>query len=286
MKDRLVNELRTKILHGELKPHQRVTEQDLVEEYGVSRSVVREAMVVLELQGLLSSTPYVGTTVASISRREVEGLLLPLRIQIEQFALREGIPSFDSDTFDAFADVLRRMEKAVYDKDIQAFNEVDWEFHELIVVSSQSDTARLTWDAIHPRIVMHFAIQTGRSGALPQFLADHRQLVEVFRTGDVEACVDAIACHIHDTNAPFLGLLEDSDSTPPPRPSLQRPHIAVNRPHLYQATPKPSIKGDTPCPCPPRPNRPRRSTSVPNHAPTSSWSSVPCSSSASLSPPC
>jgi DNA-binding GntR family transcriptional regulator len=58
---------------------------------------------------------------------------------------------------------------------------------------------------------MHFAIQTGRSGALPQFLADHRQLVEVFRTGDVEACVDAIACHIHDTNAPFLGLLEDSD---------------------------------------------------------------------------
>ncbi|MBK7820354.1 MAG: GntR family transcriptional regulator [Tessaracoccus sp.] len=212
MKDRLVNELRTKILHGEMKPHQRVTEQEIVEEYGVSRSVVREAMVVLELQGLLSSTPYVGTTVASISRREVEGLLLPLRIQIEQFALREGIPSFDADTFDAFADVLRRMERAVYDKDIQAFNEVDWEFHELIVVSSQSDTARLTWDAIHPRIVMHFAIQTGRSGALPQFLADHRQLVEVFRTGDVEASVNAIACHIHDTNAPFLELLEDSDS--------------------------------------------------------------------------
>lgn len=213
MKDRLVSELRTKILHGELKPHQRVTEQEVVEEYGVSRSVVREAMVVLELQGLLASTPYVGTTVASISRREVEGLLLPLRIQIEQFALREGMPSFDADTFDAFAEVLRRMERAVHDKDIHAFNEVDWEFHELIVASSQSDTARLTWDAIHPRIVMHFAIQTGRSGALPQFLEDHRQLVEVFKTGDVVASTEAIACHIHDTNAPFLGLLEDSDRT-------------------------------------------------------------------------
>ncbi|MDJ0358152.1 winged helix-turn-helix domain-containing protein, partial [Paenarthrobacter sp. PH39-S1] len=65
LKDRLATELRRKILAGDLPSHSRVTEQDLADEYGVSRAVVRETMLVLELQGLIVSTPYKGSEVAS-----------------------------------------------------------------------------------------------------------------------------------------------------------------------------------------------------------------------------
>lgn len=207
MKNRLATELRYKILAGDLPPHARVVEQELADEYGVSRAVVRETMLVLELQGLIISTPYKGSEVASISRREVEGLLLPLRIHVEQFALEEGLASFDADTFEDFGHVLAEMERAIYNKDSTAFNEADMRFHAIIVDGCPTDSARSIWDSINPRIRMHFAMQTGRTGALSEFLEDHKRLVDVFRTGDVTASREAIAAHIIDTNAPHLGVL-------------------------------------------------------------------------------
>lgn len=212
LKDRLVAELRGKILSGELRPRARITEQGLCDEYGVSRSVVREAMLVLELQGLLVSTPYTGSEVASISRSEVEELLLPLRVQTEQFALRQGFQHLDSEYFQRFETVLKAMERAVYDRDVVAFNESDFQFHALIVESADSDIVRNVWDVIHQPIRMHFALQTGRTGALVGFLDDHRQLLDVFRSGDLEASVTAIKDHIIETNRPFLDVLDQPET--------------------------------------------------------------------------
>lgn len=207
MKDRLVQELRKKILTGKLEPKSRVVEQEICETYGVSRTVVREALAVLELQGLLVATPYTGTVVASISRREVEGLLLPLRVQTEQFALGEAFDALDSDYFDEAENLVRLMDRAVLDRDIDAFNEADIAFHGLIVDAAQSDTVRSVWDAIDPRIRMHFALQTGRSGALPTFVEDHRELLRVFRTGNKEESLKALGRHIIETNKPYLDYL-------------------------------------------------------------------------------
>ena len=210
LKDRLATELRRKILSGALPPHFRITEQDLADEYGVSRAVVRETMLVLELQGLIVSTPYKGSEVASISRVEVAGLLIPIRIQIEQFALAQSVADFDAEIFREFERVLADMEEAISEQDTEAFNDADMRFHAIIVDTSPTDSARSIWDSIHSRIRMHFAMQTGRTGALAQFVEDHRSLVDVFRTRDVAASMSAIATHITETNAPYLRLLEET----------------------------------------------------------------------------
>lgn len=208
MKDRLVAAVRGKVLTGELAQRTRLTEQDLSEEYGVSRSVVREAMLVLEHDGLIVSTPYKGSEVASISREEVNDLLIPLRIQIEQFALRSGFKNWKATHFDKLAKALEDMEQGVRNKDVIAFNDADICFHALIVEGAHSDAASSVWNVIDQRTRMHFAFQTGRSGPLKQFLVDHHSLLEIFRSGDLDASLAAIAFHIRDTNVPFLGLLE------------------------------------------------------------------------------
>jgi DNA-binding GntR family transcriptional regulator len=214
MKDQLVSAVRGKILSGELAPRARVTEQDLSEEYGVSRSVVREAMLVLEHHGLIVSTPYKGSEVASISREEVNDLLIPLRIQIEQFALRLGLERWDATHFGRLEKALHDMEHAVRDKDVIAFNEADMQFHALIVAGADSDAASSVWNVIDQRTRMHLAFQTGRGGPLKPFLADHQTLLETFRSGNLEASLAAIEFHIRDTNVPLLGLLEAGPDLP------------------------------------------------------------------------
>ncbi|MFK0002693.1 GntR family transcriptional regulator [Paenarthrobacter sp. NPDC090522] len=213
LKDRLAGELRRKILSGELRPHARIIEQELSDEYGVSRAVVRESMLILELQGLIVSTPYKGSEVASISRSEVEHLLLPIRVQIEQFALTEGFSLFDAETFEAFDRALAEMERAVLNKDSEAFNEADMRFHAVLVDTCPADSVRGIWDSIHQRTRMHFALQTGRTGATTQFLEDHKHLARVFRSGDLDASLKAIEEHIIGTNQPYLDLLDDAADT-------------------------------------------------------------------------
>ncbi|MEU1293765.1 GntR family transcriptional regulator [Streptomyces sp. NPDC005840] len=217
MKDRLVAALRGKILNGELPAHSRITEQGLADEFGVSRSVVRETMLALEIQGLLVSTPYKGTEVASVTQSEVRDFLLPVRCQIEQYALRAGLERFDAETFDRFGAVLDTMARAVADKDVVAFNDADMDFHALIVESAGSDAALAVWDAIQMRIRMHWSLQTGRTGPLHQFLLDHRALVEVFRTGDLERSLTAIAEHVIDSNLRHLDVLDQEDAEPDSR---------------------------------------------------------------------
>jgi DNA-binding GntR family transcriptional regulator len=209
MKDRLVATLRSEIMSGQLRPRAKLTELDLSDNYGVSRSVVREALQELGHQGLVVSVPYKGSEIAYISRTEVAELLIPLRIKIEQFALRTGYKRWDTAQFSNLSDALTGMEKGVTNKNIAEFNEADMKFHSLIVSAAESVTAMSVWEAIYQRILIHFALQTGRTGALPQYLADHAHLLDTFRSGDLEASVIAIEEHIRDTNAPWLVLLEE-----------------------------------------------------------------------------
>lgn len=209
MKDRLVVSLRAEILGGNLKPSTRITETELCERYGVSRSVVREALMELGRQGLVVSTPYKGTEIASISRREVAELLIPLRIHIEQFALRISLHAWSQDHFDQLAKALDGMKTGVAMHDVARFNDEDFKFHSLIVSASSSSMALNVWETISQRIIMHFGLQTGRTGALPRFYDDHAQLLEVLRTQDLDKSLLAIEDHIRGTNLPLLDLLDD-----------------------------------------------------------------------------
>ncbi|MFZ1364573.1 MAG: winged helix-turn-helix domain-containing protein [Brachymonas denitrificans] len=75
--DSLVEALRTRILDGEFRQGQQIDERLLVEEYGISRTPVREALKRLQYEGLLTSRPHYGMYVAVVSsaqRREAERL--------------------------------------------------------------------------------------------------------------------------------------------------------------------------------------------------------------------
>lgn len=186
-----------------------MTEPELAVEFSVSRSVIREALLVLEHQGLIVSSPYKGSAVASISLEDVAGLLIPMRIQIERYALQIGMHRWDSRHFKRFDDVITRMEKAVAFGDVVAFNDADITFHALIIEGADSDTVRSVWEGINQRIRMHLALQTGRAGAPHQYLDDHRALLSVFRSGDLDASMTAAENHIRDTNVPLLSLLQN-----------------------------------------------------------------------------
>jgi DNA-binding GntR family transcriptional regulator len=103
-------EVRSAILKGNLKPGDPLVEMDLSERLGVSRTPLREAMALLEHEGLIETIPYKGTFIASLDRKEVEDLY-DLRMVLEIRALELAIGKIPYETLKHLEQEIGRIAK-------------------------------------------------------------------------------------------------------------------------------------------------------------------------------
>ncbi|GAA1315719.1 GntR family transcriptional regulator [Leucobacter albus] len=89
--DELYTVLKHRIVSGELSPGQPLTDEGLAEEFGASRTPVREALNLLALQGFVETVPQRGTTVTELSARVFDDAMRVL-LGLTTFAVREAIP--------------------------------------------------------------------------------------------------------------------------------------------------------------------------------------------------
>ncbi|PIC63489.1 GntR family transcriptional regulator [Sporosarcina sp. P13] len=209
LKHQIAQEIKKLIFEGKLEQGEKITELQVSKDLGVSRTSVREAMLLLELEGLLISEPYKETRVTSISKEEVIELLIPMRLQIETFALKKGFSTWGVDTKEQFKTILENMKKAIQYQDLSTFIELDIQLHELIVRSSDLENVIQIWESIVHRIRLHFLYQNSKSGILEKWFTEHEELVDVFVNGNsTEEAIAVLRKHIVDTNIPDVYLLD------------------------------------------------------------------------------
>jgi len=93
--ENICDQIRNKLKKGELKPDSRIVEQDLAEEFGVSRTPIREAILHLAAEGLLESVPNLGTFVKRFSISDVKEMF-EIREVLEGLAYRNATERFDA----------------------------------------------------------------------------------------------------------------------------------------------------------------------------------------------
>lgn len=209
LKRQIAEEIKQMIFEGKLKQGEKITELQVSQSLEVSRTSVREAMLLLEQKGLLVSEAYKDTRVSTISQEEVLEILIPMRLQIETFALKKGFSMWGEKTKSQFKNILEDMKKAIVYEDLSTFIELDIQLHGLIVKSSGLESVAQIWESIVNRIRLHFLYQNSRSGTLEKWLVDHEELINVLINGDsLDEAIEALRCHIVDTNLPDVYLLD------------------------------------------------------------------------------
>ncbi|MBJ7462449.1 MAG: GntR family transcriptional regulator [Mycolicibacterium sp.] len=122
---RVADELREAILTGGYPPGTRLRQEALAERYGASRVPVREALRILEADGLVTTVANAGAWIASLSLDEcVE--LYQVRERIEPLLLRYSLPHLDDLSVERLAELAERMRRT---SDIEQFLALDREFH-------------------------------------------------------------------------------------------------------------------------------------------------------------
>lgn len=211
LKHQIAEEIRKVIFRGDLNPGDKVTETKLARELDVSRGPVREAVQLLVMEGLLVSITFKETRVSQITTEEVTDLLIPMRINMETFALRKAYPLWDQGSFARFEEILEEMRRATMYADLPYFNELDLQFHEYIIQSSNMSNVSNLWQGISNRIRLHFSYQNQLSQDMQKFLNDHRTLFNSFKSGSIDNAIQSLKEHLIETNTPPAQLLPDEN---------------------------------------------------------------------------
>lgn len=122
---RVADFLRTAILNGDIAPGERIRQEEVAERLGASRLPVREALRILEAEGLTEHEPHKGARVPKLSMHEVD-VIYQMRERLEPLALSESIPHLGAAELDRLEEIQSRIEA---DIDMPAFLALDREFH-------------------------------------------------------------------------------------------------------------------------------------------------------------
>jgi len=127
---RVSKEMEEAILSGQFKPRERLVEMDLISRFGVSRTVIREALKKLEAKGLIRTTPYRGAMVADLTVEEIEEIYF-VRAELEKIAARLVLEHITQSEIQNLKKLAKEVERHLREKTHQII-EMDSEFHRMI----------------------------------------------------------------------------------------------------------------------------------------------------------
>ncbi len=130
---RVAATLREEILNGTLAPGERIVQEDLALRFGASRQPVRDALRLLEGDGLVTLKPNAGAWVSKLSERECDEAYL-VRERLEPLLLSQSIPNLTDAQLARLKTLVAEIEKTT---DIESFLRLDREFHLLSYAGAQ-----------------------------------------------------------------------------------------------------------------------------------------------------
>jgi DNA-binding GntR family transcriptional regulator len=200
LSDRVKEYIVEAVLSGELKPGDRIVENNMARLLGVSQAPVREAIRDLVLLGFLKTEPYKGTSVRSLTPEELWETYT-VRAALESLATRLAATRMTEDNVATLQRILDSMMEAARRQDRDQLVELDNDFHEAIIRFSRNHTLYQLWKSLQYGI---WSIVTYRKSSLdPQYLAArHGELLEALKSGDPERATRAMQHHIEDIGKP------------------------------------------------------------------------------------
>lgn len=216
IRERVVDALRDAIIAGRLKPGERIRERELVSLLGVSRSPLREAIRILETEGLITSLAHRGARVSELSAVDLHDML-DVRIMLESFAARLFIERLDEAVLRAMEEQVERSRAPGYRVDLQENFDLGLEFHDLLVGACGNRKVVQMHENLkrHQTRYQHFAF--ARLGRDLRALDEHALMVAMLRARDLGAVERLMRAHLlrfHDYLAPLLPVAAPLDGEP------------------------------------------------------------------------
>ncbi|MDX6536904.1 MAG: hypothetical protein QOD37_1245 [Gaiellales bacterium] len=199
--------LREEIERGVAVPGDRLVEMQVARRFGVSQAPVREALRMLEREGLVDHRPRRGVYVRLISAVDIEEIY-SLRVAIEGLSARRAVQHMTSDDRALMWAALDSMESAA-GLEPSGFVDASLAVHEAIALTARHARLYAVWRTIasHTR---RFAHLQGRFDDLEADVRAHRALLVTFDEGDPDLAEAAMKQHVTAAGQALLRFAADA----------------------------------------------------------------------------
>ncbi|NOD34556.1 MULTISPECIES: GntR family transcriptional regulator [unclassified Ruegeria] len=202
----IANDLRERILSGDLSEGETIRQEALAEEYDVSRMPIREALKRLNAEGLVQWANNRGGSVTKHSLSEI-GEIFDLRILIEVDLFRRAIPNMTSADFARCDEILTQMEASYDENDVGKWGILNYKYHSALYAASQRKLTNELLDRINLQsdryVRMHLSVMKQREPAKK----DHRDLLQLAQEGKTDEACDVLVRHIRRTKEQLLDMI-------------------------------------------------------------------------------
>ena len=200
-------EIRGRILGGVFSPGHQLRQEELAKEFGISRIPIREALLLLESEGLVKIQPHRGATVVELSPEEIEELF-NMRILFEPFLLERSAPHLTKEDFRNLDELLVRYEASIDKLDIDNWNDLNVEFHLLLYTHARSPRLQGTVQNLLNECDRHTRIQLSNiKGDRARAVREHKELVRLCREGRYAEAAQLMREHIDHIRAGLVELI-------------------------------------------------------------------------------
>lgn len=200
--------LRERILSNDIEPGTRLVMRDVGNQYQASDIPVREALRMLERDGLVETAPYVGARVTTLTAKEVEETYF-IRSHLESIATGLAADRITDDELAELDVQMAKMDAAVEAQDGPTFSDLNREFHRTIIASCGNDMLRdLTMDIWqrHSGFQRVFRMVPGRLAASQ---SEHEGIMDALRARDPERAAALALWHKRSVGDTVSTLVDD-----------------------------------------------------------------------------
>lgn len=193
-----LREIRRLILAGEFKPGDRLVEERLCEQLGISRPPVREALRILQREGLVVTQPRRGSIVVPLTAADVEEIF-SLRAALERMAAERGVPCQSEPRLNSLREAQERIAETARAGDRPGLVAANIEFHQAFADlpghRRLSDTYRTLALQLQLCMALNLQVRERLYGSLDENVVRHRRLLTLVESGDRRAVLHELSFH-------------------------------------------------------------------------------------------
>lgn len=199
LKDQAINLLRDLIIGGHIAPGAKITERDVAARLGVSRMPARDALMVLEKEGLIVSRLN-ARYVIELNEQEIRHLYM-IRLALEKLAVEQAIVNSTPDSDTTIKAIIEQMRQAITQGEISRYTSADLELHRTLWEQAGNPYLLKMLNSMIGPIFMFISTQSRIVEDWQTSLALHEELVTAICDRNQVSAANSIEKHINHSLA-------------------------------------------------------------------------------------
>lgn len=210
LRDVVFQTLREAILKGELKPGERLMELQLASKLGVSRTPIREAIRMLELEGLAVTIPRKGAEVARMTEKDMEDVL-QIREALDELAVQIACDKMTEKQLVNLTLAMKNFENSIQTGNLKKVVQTDVEFHDVIYQATDNPKLVNILSNLSEQIYRYRVEYLKEKENYPMLVKEHEEIVTALKDRNKQLAAEMTKKHIRNQAEAVKNIIREQE---------------------------------------------------------------------------